>query len=134
MAEEPPANDFDDDEDPFLDGVGINLPLQYWKVVVMDALRDDGSLRLHATAYLLSQGQAIQKYLQDRRESEAVEGFAFGEYKTFQVSVAFLEDLSGFDFGPLRDADPLAALADELELPDSRPQYVEITGADSLVL
>lgn len=125
---------FDDDEDPFLDGVGINLPLQYWKVVVMDALQDDGSLRLHATAYLLSQGQAIQKYLQDRRESEAVEGFAFGEYKTFQVSVAFLEDLSGFDFGPLRDADPLAALADELELPDSRPQFVEITGADSLVL
>jgi endonuclease G len=125
---------FDDDEDPFLDSVGINLPLQYWKVVVMDALQEDDSLQLHATAYLLSQGLAIQKYMQDRHETEAVEGFAFGEYKTFQVSVAFLEELSGFDFGPLRDADPLAALADDLELPASRPRFVEITGGDTLIL
>ena len=126
---------FDDDDDPFFEEINAPLPLQYWKVVVMDALHDDGSLRLHATAYLLSQGQAIQKYLQDRAQNEAVEGFAFGEYKTFQVSIAFLEELSGFDWGDtLRQADPLAALADTLEVPDGWAPFIELETDDNIVL
>lgn len=124
-----------DGEDPFLDEIGAPLPLQYWKVVVMDAMRDDGTLRLHATAYLLSQGLAIQKFLQDRARNEAVEGFVFGEYRTFQVSIAFLEELSGFDWGAdLRNADPLAERAEGLELPDGWMPFVELASEEDAVL
>ncbi len=84
------------------------LPREYWKVVVMPVAGEDGATRPHATAYLLSQGHLIQKLMQERGDNEAVEGFAFGEYKTFQVPIATLEAATGIDFGSLRDFDPLA--------------------------
>ncbi|MEP3045228.1 MAG: alpha/beta fold hydrolase [Roseibium sp.] len=129
--------------DPPVDEIepGFHLPLQYWKVVVMDVENEGGGTGLHATAYLLSQGQAIQAYLQDLRSNEAVEGFgyegtgfAFGPYKTFQVSIKLLEELSGLDFGGLRDVDPFAATGDEIELPAGRPQFIEIETVEDAVL
>ena len=63
--------------------------------------------KLNATAYLLSQGQLIRKLLEGRDRSEAVEGFVLGPYRTFQISLADLEDATGYDFGALKDADPL---------------------------
>ena len=57
--------------------------------------KDDGALS--ATAYLLSQ----ESMLQD------LEGFSFGAYKTFQITVRKVEELTGLDFGDLKDADPL---------------------------
>ncbi|GAB5447485.1 DNA/RNA non-specific endonuclease [Gymnodinialimonas sp.] len=131
------------DDDPLVEEIapGFYLPLQYWKVVVMDVEKTEGAVGLHATAYLLSQGQAIQTYLQDLRSNEAVEGFgiessefAFGAYKTFQISIAFLEKLSGMDFGDLRDVDPLAATSAEIELPADRPQFIELEAVDDAVL
>lgn len=74
---------------------GVRLPRQFWKVVVM--ARDDGALS--ATAYLLSQ----ESLLQD------LEGFSFGAHKTFQIAVRQVEELTGLDFGDLKDADPLKA-------------------------
>lgn len=69
------------------------IPAEFWKVVVI--VRDDG--KLSATAYLLS-----QKNLIDNLE------FAFGTYKTYQVPVATIEDLTSLDFGNIRTFDPLA--------------------------
>jgi endonuclease G len=85
---------------------GVQLPKQFWKVVVMAK----PSQKLSATAYLLSQESLI----------EGLEGvFSFGEYKTYQVPVTRIESLTGLDFGKLRDADPLngqeSALLTELE-------------------
>lgn len=93
------------DDDPFLEEENVRVPLEFWKVVVMiDGDRD----KLHATAYLLSQGQMIRKLLEDRRRTEAVEGFVLGPYRTFQISLADLEAATGYDFGALKQADPLA--------------------------
>ena len=126
---------FDEDEDPFFDEIGVPLPLQYWKVVVMDTEADCGGLQLHATAYLLSQGQAIQKYLQDRSRNEAVEGFAFGEYKTFQVSIAFLEELSKLNWGEnLRMADPMTGLSNTHELADAWVPFIHLETENTVVL
>jgi endonuclease G len=63
---------------------------------------DDDREQLHATAYLLSQGQLIQELLEKRSREEAVEGFTLGPYRTFQIAIKDLEDASGFDFGALR--------------------------------
>jgi len=93
------------DEDPVLEEENVRVPLEFWKVVAMiDSSKD----KLHATAYLLSQGQLIRKLLEDRDRSEAVEGFVLGPYRTFQISISDLERAVEYDFGALRDADPLA--------------------------
>ena len=68
---------------------------------------DAGSRRLHATAYVLSQGQLIQRLLSGQRVVEAAEGFVFGAYRTFQVRVRDLAAMTGYGFGPLAAADPL---------------------------
>ena len=69
------------------------LPAEFWKVVVMVK---PGRV-LSATAYLQTQ----KNLLEDLE-------FAYGAYKTYQVPVARIEAISGLDFGPLRDHDPLA--------------------------
>jgi endonuclease G len=92
------------DDDPVLEEESVRVPLEFWKVVVME---DSERNKLHATAYLLSQGQLIRKLLEDRNRSEAVEGFVLGAYRTFQISIADLEAATGYGFGALKDADPL---------------------------
>lgn len=72
---------------------GTLIPEEYWKVVAN--VRDDG--KLSATAYVLSQGQ----FLGDIE-------FAFGAYRTFQVSIRKVEEITGLSFGDLKDADARA--------------------------
>ncbi|OAN70687.1 hypothetical protein A8B78_04335 [Jannaschia sp. EhC01] len=99
-------------DDPPLGQTGALIPLEYFKVVTMlaDSAEEDGILRPHATAYVLSQGQLIQRMLADQGFVETAEGFAFGSYRTFQVRLRDLEATTGYDFGPLRDFDPLDRL------------------------
>jgi endonuclease G len=76
---------------------GVQLPRQFWKVVTM--VKTDG--QLSATAYLLSQSDLITG-LRTR------EPFSYGAYRTYQVPVRKIEELTGLSFGSLVDADPLA--------------------------
>ncbi len=74
----------------------VRLPKQFWKVVIM-AKRGG---QLSATAYLLSQASLLRDLEGD---------FTFGAYKTYQVPVRRIEELTKLDFGRLRAADPLAS-------------------------
>jgi endonuclease G, mitochondrial len=76
---------------------GVQLPRQFWKVVTM--VKQGGALS--ATAYLLSQEQLIKGL------EIAPEAFSYGAYRTYQVPVRRIEDLTGLSFGSLADADPL---------------------------
>lgn len=76
---------------------GVQLPRQFWKVVAM--VKQGGALS--ATAYLLSQEQLIKGL------EIAPEAFSYGAYRTYQVPVRQIEDLTGLSFGSLVDADPL---------------------------
>lgn len=119
---------------------GVTIPLEFWKVVVMmtsddESGEDEPQLRLHATAYLLSQGQLIHSMLANRGQNESVEGFKFGEFKTFQLAIADLEEATGYDFGPLRDADPMrAGLSAIEEFPVGAAMYNAIDDYSQLVL
>jgi endonuclease G len=73
---------------------GIQLPRQFWKIVVMVKKK-----KLHATAYLLSQAKLIQGLVEA--------DFSYGKYKTFQVPIAKVAKLTGLTFGKLSAADPL---------------------------
>lgn len=93
------------DEDPHIDGVRV--PLEFWKVV---ATLDAAGTSLHATAYLLTQGQLIRDLIEQRGRTEAVEGVTLGRYRTFQIAVGDLAEALGADFGPYVAADPLARM------------------------
>ncbi|MCA0919033.1 DNA/RNA non-specific endonuclease [Pseudooceanicola nanhaiensis] len=115
-----------DEEIPEL---GAALPMAFWKVVAMLAEDRDEVIRLHCTAYLLSQEKLLRGYLQDRGRSEAVEGFAFAGYRTFQLRLRDLAQITGLDFGPLVAAD---ALEKTEEAPD-RP-LIPLAGLESILL
>lgn len=71
----------------------FKIPAEFWKVVVM--IKDDG--KMSATAYLQT-----QKNMMVNLE------FAYGEYKTYQVPVARIEEITGLGFGDLSQCDPIA--------------------------
>jgi endonuclease G len=100
-----------DDDDAYR---GIQLPREFWKVVVM--VKNDG--RLAATAYLLSQESLLGSVHEARRAREA---FSYGAYKTFQVPISRVEERTGLDFGSLKSVDPL----DGTEAVSMRPRVIE---------
>jgi endonuclease G len=74
---------------------GFQLPLDFWKVVVM--VKDDGTPS--ATAYTLSQRDLVTGL-----------EFVFGEFRTYQIRLRQVEEWTGLDFGELRNFDPKDAL------------------------
>jgi endonuclease G len=102
---------------------GVQLPRQYWKVVTMVKAEEDGGT-LSATGYLLS-----QKHLIDELEL-APEAFSYGAYRTYQVPITRIEQLTGLSFGTLSDHDPLAQDDHEAALASAR----EIERTDEIVL
>jgi endonuclease G, mitochondrial len=69
------------------------IPREFWKVAV---LVDDQTGELSATAYLLSQAGMI-----DDLE------FAFGAFRTYQISIAQVQTLTDLDFSSLIAFDPI---------------------------
>ena len=92
----------DEDDETVIDGAVV--PLEFWKLVVTVNAEDNG---LHATAYLLSQGELIRKLMEKRSRRESLEGFTLGGYRTFQIAVSDLAEATGYDFSAYAAADPL---------------------------
>ena len=82
---------FGDDDKLYLGK--YRIPAEFWKVVAM--VKTDGTLS--ATAYVQSQRDLISD----------LEAFMFGEYKTYQLPVRKVEQLTGLRFGRLSQHDPL---------------------------
>ncbi|WP_299843990.1 DNA/RNA non-specific endonuclease [uncultured Roseovarius sp.] len=119
--------------DPGLGDTGAPLPLHFWKVVTMLAKEGDGDTHLHATAYMLSQGQLIQQMLQNDGLTESTEGFEFGQFKTFQLRIKDLECMTGYKFGDLANHDPLNALAESESLVTTKP-VIELDALEQIVI
>jgi endonuclease G len=81
---------FGEDDRPYR---GVRLPSEFWKVVVI--VREDTG-ELSATGYVLSQRDMISGL-----------EFVFGEFKTYQVPLRRIEELTGLDLGRLPELDPL---------------------------
>jgi len=104
------------DDDPVYRGVQI--PRMFWKVAAWAA---DG--RLTATAFVLDQSPFVSALQVD-------EVPPLGPFRTFQVPVVDVEELTGLDLGPLVDADvltPVGARAD-------RSRWVPLTGVEQIAL
>jgi len=92
----------DDDDPPYR---GIQVPLRFWKVA---AFVQDGDLA--STAYVLDQSPDLSKDAADRaRAGAAARGDLppLGAFRTFQVPVADVAEITGLDLGRLPAADRL---------------------------
>lgn len=74
---------------------GVQIPAEFWKIAVI--VKKDGNLS--ATAYLQTQKTLIEDL-----------EFAYGEYKTYQVPILKIEEITGLNFGDLRNYDPINQL------------------------
>ncbi|MEO3753798.1 DNA/RNA non-specific endonuclease [Streptomyces sp. B6B3] len=84
---------------------GIQVPLAFWKVA---AFVQDGELA--ATGYVLDQSPDLSRDAAAEAMAEAVRAGdppPLGAFRTFQVPVADVAELTGLDLGPLPDADLL---------------------------
>jgi len=97
----------------------VQIPESFWKLAVM--INNDSG-KMSATGYILTQGELI------RDITEAA--FVLGRYQTYQVRISRIETATGFDWGNLRDNDPLNDSAEAVFGESVRP----IHGAASLVL
>lgn len=80
----------------------IQIPESFWKVVVANK----GDKGIYATAYILSQ----KKWLDDIE-------FVFGQYETYQVPVAFVQEQTGLVFDrEIIDSDAMAKLTESLHM------------------
>jgi endonuclease G len=104
---------FADDDDHYR---GVRLPRQFWKVVAM--VRRSGELS--ATGYLLSQAALLDGL-------ETVEEFSYGAYRTFQVPVRQIAQLTGLGLDAHIGADPLEPL-------EAAPLPRELSSAADLIL
>ncbi|WP_102141893.1 DNA/RNA non-specific endonuclease [Mycobacterium hubeiense] len=93
-----------DDGDPHYRGVA--LPLQYWKIVAM--VRTDGAPSV--TGYLLSQAALLDEFRTPRTPGTLPESFSYGAYRTFQVPVRRIADLTGLQLDAFIANDPLERL------------------------
>lgn len=99
----------------------IKLPLQFWKMVAL--IKKDGTPSV--TAYILSH----EDYLSDMGERGIIGEEGFGEYKTFQISLNRLQELTHLNIDKLKIYDPLMntrALGDV--------DYFEVGNMESIVL
>ncbi|MDI9948698.1 DNA/RNA non-specific endonuclease [Rhodococcus sp. IEGM 1305] len=92
---------------------GVALPRQFWKTVAM--VKQDGGLSV--TGYLLSQAALLDEF------AEGEEAFSYGAYRTFQVPVRRIAQLTGLVLDPYIAADPLERIeASSLPRELIRPQ------------
>ncbi|MGW6281329.1 DNA/RNA non-specific endonuclease [Kribbella sp. NPDC055071] len=110
---------------------GLAVPREFWKLVVMPA---SAGKKLHATAYLLSQGDLIRDLLEKRSRVEAVEGFVLGPYRTFQIAIADLADATGYDLTTYIPADPFGRprIGDE-SVSTREPVYAPLDSFEQII-
>ncbi|MFC8192326.1 DNA/RNA non-specific endonuclease [Cellulomonas sp. NPDC057328] len=96
------------DDDPVYRGVAI--PRRFWKVA---AWARDGGRALAATAFVLDQSPQLDDGALRAATADAQAAGdppPLGPFRTFQVPVADVADLTGLDLGPLPAADVLAGV------------------------
>jgi endonuclease G len=86
---------------------GIKVPLRFWKVA---AFLQDGQVA--STAYVLDQSPDLTREAAARALAEAAKAGdppPLGAFRTFQVPVVDIAEITGLDLGPLPAADRLPA-------------------------
>lgn len=93
----------------------VQIPGQFWKIIVM--VKSNGELS--ATGYVVQQDDLIK----DITEREI--GFQYEQFKTYQVPITKIEEVTGLQFG-LNDHDPLQKTRDVFTAPAPIEDFEDI--------
>lgn len=110
---------FSEDDIPYR---GVLLPLQFWKIAAL--IKNDGTLSV--SGYMLSQ----EKFLEGIDVEEAIRDTGFGQYRTYQVSLSKIAQLTGLYLEPYYSKDPLSVASPE----ESARQFRVIEGEPDISL
>ncbi|MGL5929247.1 MAG: DNA/RNA non-specific endonuclease [Dermatophilaceae bacterium] len=114
---------------------GVQVPRRFWKVA---AWNRQGALA--ATAYLLDQSSLLDVVLAEEagapmNEDEVAQVLELGPFRTFQVPVTDVADLTGLALGPLPAADRYQPPADGTVVePPARPGWRPLTSVADIAL
>jgi endonuclease G len=111
---------FADGDEPYR---GVRIPKQFWKVA---AWASGG--RLQASGYLLDQSPQLGGIDLEQTATDAPP--PLGPFRTFQLPVADLDELTGLDFGPLVASDVLASTVTTAGV--HRELWIELTAPEHL--
>jgi endonuclease G, mitochondrial len=73
---------------------GVKVPIEFWKII---AFKHDETKELVATGYRMSQRNLLPTQ----------EEFTFGQFSQSQVTIKFIEGVTGLSFHQLREHDPM---------------------------
>ena len=122
------------DDDPIYRGVAI--PRRFYKIAAWADEQRGGALA--ATGYVLDQSALLTRIgiaaPLSLRAQEQAGGLGLGAYRTYQVPIASIEEITALGFGAITTADRLGAhpsvRADGLE----PAGWVELDGVESIIL
>lgn len=109
---------FSEDDIPYR---GVLLPLQFWKVAAL--IKADG--KPSVTGYMLKQPDNIE----DFRTMEGIREDGFGQFKTYQVPLQQIANLTGITFNKFNEFDPLEGIDF-----NETSKLIEITGEQDIKL
>lgn len=97
------------------------MPLQFWKVAAL--IKADG--KPSVTGYMLKQPDNIE----DFRTMEGIREDGFGQFKTYQVPLQQIANLTGITFDKFNEFDPLEGVDFK-----ETSKLIEITGEQDIKL
>lgn len=100
-----------------IDYRSIKVPLQFWKMAAL--IKNDGAPSV--SAYLLSH----EEFLDDLADRGLIGDTGFGAYKTYQISLEKLQDLTNLNLNALLKYDPIQK---ERGLIASKPMEIKAFG------
>jgi endonuclease G, mitochondrial len=109
---------FSNQDFPYRD---VLLPLEFWKMAAV--IKKDGTPSV--SAYLLSH----KDFLDDMGEKGLISDEGFGEFRTYQISLNRLEELTNLNLDDLKQYDPLEGTKSL-----TGNDYAEIGGADTITI
>jgi endonuclease G len=115
---------FTDKDKPFR---GALLPLQFWKMVAVIKKNGEPSV----TAYLLSHADDLSDLKGIAARETLITDSGFGEYKTFQIPLQRLQELTGLN---LRDVLPYDPLKNRRATLGFVKEHSEVDGLNDLVI
>jgi endonuclease G len=107
---------------------GVKIPQAFWKVAAWTTTAE-GSTVLHAAGFVLDQSPQLEDLdLDTVRARSLLDGNPppLGPYRTYQVPIVDIVDLSGLNLAALSDADVYAQAQAIREGTDRRTRWVEL--------
>ena len=114
----------------------MKIPQEFWKIAAWTTTTEDSTV-LHAAGFVLDQSPQLEDLdLDTVRAPARIDSTPppLGPYRTYQVPIVDIIDLTGLNLAALSEADVLAPAPAIRQGTDRRQRWVELTDTASIQL